>query len=266
MSDNEIARRCGVTQPFVSSVRKELAATNNSYKSRFRKGADGRTIDTSNIGKPKPAPPAPAPGLFADCPAEAAAQQSVEATEPEADEEEPEDEPDPGWPAEYEPGETGEYERDDAPFGPEPAAPAGPPDDPESGQEIDGHNSEEGEPGADNRHVVPVPAPPGQRPRDAGPPPAARRPRPSGPIVIDRKDQPAFPPEEGERREFGPWQDKYCEIVFVFRWVQNLGGIEGSTQGWTAEEYSDLANKLDYLNRVLFPLVPQWVTYLRSRS
>lgn len=46
-SDREIARRCEVTHPFVSKMRSNL--TGNDYQSK-RKGADGRTIDTSNIG------------------------------------------------------------------------------------------------------------------------------------------------------------------------------------------------------------------------
>ena len=47
-SDNEIAKHAEVSQPFVSKLRK---TTYNDYKSDKRKGADGRTIDTSNIGK-----------------------------------------------------------------------------------------------------------------------------------------------------------------------------------------------------------------------
>ena len=61
-SDHEIARRCAVSQPFVSDVRKKL--TNNGYQSpTVRKGADGRTINTENIGaKPGPVPqPIPSP-------------------------------------------------------------------------------------------------------------------------------------------------------------------------------------------------------------
>jgi hypothetical protein len=48
-SDNEISKRCLVSQPFVSRVRAEL--TYNGYKwDSERLGADGRTIDTTNIG------------------------------------------------------------------------------------------------------------------------------------------------------------------------------------------------------------------------
>lgn len=51
-SDGEIAKRCAVSQPFVSKLRREL--TQNGFESSVeRKGADGRTIDTSNIGKEK---------------------------------------------------------------------------------------------------------------------------------------------------------------------------------------------------------------------
>ncbi len=59
-SDSEIARRCAVTHPFVAGLRPKL--TCNDYKSTTRKGADGRTINTSNIGKrsePKPPPAEP---------------------------------------------------------------------------------------------------------------------------------------------------------------------------------------------------------------
>lgn len=49
-SDKEIARRCAVSQPFVSKVRRELT-TYNGYKSTTsRMCADGRTIQVSNIG------------------------------------------------------------------------------------------------------------------------------------------------------------------------------------------------------------------------
>lgn len=59
-SDGEIARKCGVNQSTVSRIRAEL--TNAMHKSQpvIRKGADGRTINTSNIGKrsePEPEPP-----------------------------------------------------------------------------------------------------------------------------------------------------------------------------------------------------------------
>jgi uncharacterized ParB-like nuclease family protein len=47
-SDREIARQVGVTHPFVAKLRGEL--TGNRYQSRARKGGDGRTTDTSNIG------------------------------------------------------------------------------------------------------------------------------------------------------------------------------------------------------------------------
>jgi hypothetical protein len=58
-SDNEIARRCAVSQPFVSSVRRSL--TCNGFKSTERKGADGRTINTANIGRSPRPPEAPMP-------------------------------------------------------------------------------------------------------------------------------------------------------------------------------------------------------------
>jgi hypothetical protein len=67
-SDNWIASVAHVSQPFVGKVRADLAATYNGYKSTERTGKDGRTIDTSGIGKARPAapvedapPPAPPP-------------------------------------------------------------------------------------------------------------------------------------------------------------------------------------------------------------
>lgn len=68
-SDNWIASVAHVSQPFVSKVRADLAATYNGYKSTERTGKDGRTINTAGIGKARPAaphveeapPPAPPP-------------------------------------------------------------------------------------------------------------------------------------------------------------------------------------------------------------
>lgn len=61
LSDNLIAQHCGVSQPFIGKVRAE--ATYNGYKSDGsrtpRTGADGRTINTANIGKSQPEQPEP---------------------------------------------------------------------------------------------------------------------------------------------------------------------------------------------------------------
>jgi hypothetical protein len=55
-SDHEIARKCRVSQPLVGRVRREVRpATKNIISREPRKGIDGRTMDTSNIGR-KPAP------------------------------------------------------------------------------------------------------------------------------------------------------------------------------------------------------------------
>jgi hypothetical protein len=58
LSDNKIAAHCGVSHPFVGKVRSEIAVTCNGYKSdtpTLRTGADGRTINTANIGRrPEP--------------------------------------------------------------------------------------------------------------------------------------------------------------------------------------------------------------------
>jgi DNA modification methylase len=55
-SDHEIARRCAVTQPFVGKLRAQLyppqKSPNNGYQVNMRKGADGKTYNTANIGKP----------------------------------------------------------------------------------------------------------------------------------------------------------------------------------------------------------------------
>lgn len=60
-SDGEIARKCAVSQPFVSSLRpKPAAPTHNGYESPapvVRTGADGRTINTTKIGMTKKAEP-----------------------------------------------------------------------------------------------------------------------------------------------------------------------------------------------------------------
>ena len=61
-SDGEIARRCKVSQPFVSGLRPKPLPTHNGYESTpaaapapvVRKGGDGREINTANIGKTQP--------------------------------------------------------------------------------------------------------------------------------------------------------------------------------------------------------------------
>lgn len=65
-SDSEIARRCAVSQSTVSRIRQELTSdpTYALHKSDARKGADGRTINTANIGKT----PAPSPQPAQDWP------------------------------------------------------------------------------------------------------------------------------------------------------------------------------------------------------
>src|SRR5574338_1349271 len=50
-SDREIARRCGVDHKTVGALRQEM--TGEIPQSDLRKGADGRTINTANIGQPK---------------------------------------------------------------------------------------------------------------------------------------------------------------------------------------------------------------------
>jgi hypothetical protein len=56
-SDNEIARHAGVVQSTVTRTRHDLEATNALHKSQVRKGADGRTYNTSRIGKRKSVAP-----------------------------------------------------------------------------------------------------------------------------------------------------------------------------------------------------------------
>ncbi len=60
-SERRIAKHVGVSNAFVNKLRKEL--TVNGEQSTIRTGADGRTIDTANIGKEKSncAKPATAP-------------------------------------------------------------------------------------------------------------------------------------------------------------------------------------------------------------
>lgn len=50
-SDHVVASKCGVSQPFVSKVRAELGLTDNRSQSPERKTADGRVMNTANIGR-----------------------------------------------------------------------------------------------------------------------------------------------------------------------------------------------------------------------
>ncbi len=54
-SNSELARRCMVNEKTVRSLRAELEATSEIPKSDSRTGADGRTINTANIGTTPPA-------------------------------------------------------------------------------------------------------------------------------------------------------------------------------------------------------------------
>ena len=53
-SSREIARKCGVNDKFVGTLRKEMTA--DRPQSNIRKGADGRSINTKNIGTKKSNP------------------------------------------------------------------------------------------------------------------------------------------------------------------------------------------------------------------
>jgi hypothetical protein len=55
-SDREIGRRCDVSDVFVGKVRREMTA-NGLQSPAERTGADGRTINTANIGTARPATP-----------------------------------------------------------------------------------------------------------------------------------------------------------------------------------------------------------------
>lgn len=50
-SDQEISRRCLVDPKTVGKYRSHVESTMEFPESNIRKGADGRTIDTSNIGR-----------------------------------------------------------------------------------------------------------------------------------------------------------------------------------------------------------------------
>ena len=52
-SDCTIAKKCGVSQPFVSNIRKDLESQNGYESNKKRKAANGTVVDTSNIGKSK---------------------------------------------------------------------------------------------------------------------------------------------------------------------------------------------------------------------
>lgn len=51
LSDSQIAKHCGVSDKTVARVRRELEATSEIPKSNVRTGADGRAINTINIGR-----------------------------------------------------------------------------------------------------------------------------------------------------------------------------------------------------------------------
>ena len=53
MSDREIARQCGVSAPFVGTIRKALIEENQISGDRKRKGKDGKIRDTTKIGRVK---------------------------------------------------------------------------------------------------------------------------------------------------------------------------------------------------------------------
>lgn len=56
LSDREIAVYVGATHPTVAVARERLVATGKIYQSPERRGADGRTINTANIGRPSSVP------------------------------------------------------------------------------------------------------------------------------------------------------------------------------------------------------------------
>ncbi len=55
-SNYEIARRCSVAESSVRNIRAEMERTTQIAQSIARTGADGRTINTANIGASRPAP------------------------------------------------------------------------------------------------------------------------------------------------------------------------------------------------------------------
>lgn len=57
-ADREIARQTQTSHPFVAKIRAELEAAGKITSQVARTGADGRTIDTTNIGTTPKAPPA----------------------------------------------------------------------------------------------------------------------------------------------------------------------------------------------------------------
>ncbi|ABW31548.1 hypothetical protein [Acaryochloris marina] len=50
-SDNAIAKKCGVSNTFVGKLRHQLSPTFNGWKSKTRRGIDGRVINTHKIGQ-----------------------------------------------------------------------------------------------------------------------------------------------------------------------------------------------------------------------
>lgn len=84
-SDREIAQRCGVSHPFVGAIRAAAAPTGNDYQSpgnQPRRGADGRTINTANIGKARSQKPTEEPESTAPVAPPAAPTAAVESPPP----------------------------------------------------------------------------------------------------------------------------------------------------------------------------------------
>jgi hypothetical protein len=91
--------------------------------------------------------------------------------------------------------------------------------------------------------------------------PPASRPA-QKPVFITQPNQPAFPPEEGEVRDYGVFQTLYLDLIGFYHWIKNQGGIEGASQGWTEEERLDGADKLEAVDRFASDL-QGWANYLR---
>jgi hypothetical protein len=58
-TDSKLAEHCGVSMPTVSKYRAELESASKILKVTTREGKDGKTYDTTNIGKTKPKPAEP---------------------------------------------------------------------------------------------------------------------------------------------------------------------------------------------------------------
>jgi hypothetical protein len=62
-SDNDIAKRCGVTHPYVGKIRASLVTVTSDQRAYTTKHGTTATMNTGAIGKTVPTPSAPRPSM-----------------------------------------------------------------------------------------------------------------------------------------------------------------------------------------------------------